>query len=1113
MEVLMNMWIDHISVNHVPAIAKFPSKDYPTILGESGSAPHLLQREMGIACLILIALLICSSIAFAQIKSRQLSDFSEGLVAMNEPTGVPKGKEDWLKYWGKCGYRNTKGEWVIPAQFDWAGPFNRDGYALVIVGSRVHDEEVRLKWKKVYEGKRRAGGRVLLFDGGRLAVIDKTGRVLIELPRLAGKLGVKFQWIDYYGHTSASNVLSYMNSEWESTVDPDLYFNEGRAVVQLPQGCNYLQKSGDSLAFAFAQPFSDCGSYFQGWAAAADNSKKWGFIGIDGQWRIPATFQQVSTFSDGLAMAKTGDLWGFIGTDGQWRIPATFQQVSTFSDGLAMANTGDLWGFIGIDGKWRIRATFQQVSTFSDGLAMAKTGDLWGFIGTDGQWRIPATYRQVSRFSDGLAIVQMGEFWGAIDKSGAIVIPIKYRGDFSFSEGLAVVEDDKNVLFIDNRGQTVAVLDILWVWSDAGQFHEGLVLMSTRTYGTDSVAESTYLDRKGNTVFKIKGKCKDFSKNVAECEDTYQPENSIRFDKMGRIISRRGDSANLEKSLAASPGPAKENQSALASSTPVIQDKAEYTAYMSALKSPDLLQRAGALEAFVRQYPNSVVKFGALEGAMFAYAQANSQAKAAELAQIILMSDPNHVRALAVTTFVKRFASSQNDSKAAAEVGSYAERGLKALAGWAKPNGMSDAEFTAARNQAEAILNGGAGYAAFRRNDYVSTRDYYLKALTADSSNILDTFELGSAELQMQPLDINGFWHTARAIQAARSQKQTDSDLIVFYEAMGKAKYREYHGSTDGWDALVAQATQLTPPPGFTVQRGSAPNTQNAGNKPAPEDAKTLAALAEIDGAILRKKGDLDGAIRAYREAIQLNPLSAHFHEVLASILYDKRDFDAAIKESGEAIRLDPNVASAYYFRGASYQQKSDYYTALVDYNRALHFDPKYTNALGGRADVYYFTRQYRVAIEDYTAFIAAMPKSSVAYSRRGTCHYGLGEYRQTVMDYEKAIAMDPNLLEAVNGLAWVLATAPADGIRNGLMAVGYAERALSLAGKIDTFLHMDTLAAAYAEAGRFTDAVSMQTKAISLIPQNYDPTESAAFTTRLESYRNHKPWREQPKR
>jgi tetratricopeptide (TPR) repeat protein len=297
----------------------------------------------------------------------------------------------------------------------------------------------------------------------------------------------------------------------------------------------------------------------------------------------------------------------------------------------------------------------------------------------------------------------------------------------------------------------------------------------------------------------------------------------------------------------------------------------------------------------------------------------------------------------------------------------------------------------------------------------------------------------------------------------------------------------------------VAQAKQQAPPPGFTVPRGTALNLD--------------AASAEINGAILRKQGDLDGAISSYTNAVRLNPASAHLHAVLASVLYDKGDFDAAIRESDESIRLQPDVASHYYLRGSSYQRKAQNDMALTDYNKALQLDPNYANAIGGRADIFYFTHEYQKAIAEYTAFLGFFPKSSTAYSRRATCHYGLGDYRQALTDYEKAIAIEPDLLEACNGLSWVLATAPASGIRNGVMAVEYGEKALSLAGQSASFIHMDTLAAAYAEAGRFADAIVMQSKAISLIPKDYEAAESAQFKARLQSYKEHKPWREQPQR
>src|SRR5215472_12544466 len=48
----------------------------------------------------------------------------------------------------------------------------------------------------------------------------------------------------------------------------------------------------------------------------------------------------------------------------------------------------------------------------------------------------------------------------------------------------------------------------------------------------------------------------------------------------------------------------------------VIKDQAEYNAYMTALNTTDPAARAAAMEAFLKQYPNSIVKLEALEQAM-----------------------------------------------------------------------------------------------------------------------------------------------------------------------------------------------------------------------------------------------------------------------------------------------------------------------------------------------------------------------------------------------------------------------------------------------------------------------------------------------------------------
>jgi hypothetical protein len=106
------------------------------------------------------------------------------------------------------------------------------------------------------------------------------------------------------------------------------------------------------------------------------------------------------------------------------------------------------------------------------------------------------------------------------------------------------------------------------------------------------------------------------------------------------------------------------------------------------------------------------------------------------------------------------------------------------------------------------IFNGALGFAAIQAKDYVAARDAYLQA---DPANLQDIYQLGIAELEMSPVDPHGFWHIARAIRLAKAQKLADA--VKSIDAYGRAKYKRYHGSEDGWDALVEQAAATGLPP------------------------------------------------------------------------------------------------------------------------------------------------------------------------------------------------------------------------------------------------------------------------------------------------------------
>lgn len=117
------------------------------------------------------------------------------------------------------------------------------------------------------------------------------------------------------------------------------------------------------------------------------------------------------------------------------------------------------------------------------------------------------------------------------------------------------------------------------------------------------------------------------------------------------------------------------------------------------------------------------------------------------------------------------------------------------------------------------------------------------------------------------------------------------------------------------------------------------------------------------------------------------------------------------------------------------------------------------------------------------------------------------GRYSRALASYEEALRLDPEDFDALNELAWLLATCPDAGIRDGRRAVELASRACRLDLGIISAACVDTLAAAHAEAGDFEAAAESERQAIAMLPQG--DAESEPYRLRLEMYRAKKPYRE----
>ena len=261
----------------------------------------------------------------------------------------------------------------------------------------------------------------------------------------------------------------------------------------------------------------------------------------------------------------------------------------------------------------------------------------------------------------------------------------------------------------------------------------------------------------------------------------------------------------------------------------VIKDPAEYNAYTAAVNTQDATKRAEALEAFVQQYPQSVILTDALEQELAAWQTVGDSSQMKRVAKLLLAADPGNVRVLGIVVSLERVSASQGDLESLNEMCIEATGGMREVPMWRKPATMSDADFTALSKLMNDIFIGAEGFCAIHEKNYPEARDWFDRALQIDPTNVQDVYELAIADLETTPLDANGFWYCARAIHLAQSAAiPQDTSAMATY---CKTKYQQFHGADDGWDAVVTAASaQDAPPANFARQIKPAP----AASAPVP---------------------------------------------------------------------------------------------------------------------------------------------------------------------------------------------------------------------------------------------------------------------------------------
>ena len=225
-----------------------------------------------------------------------------------------------------------------------------------------------------------------------------------------------------------------------------------------------------------------------------------------------------------------------------------------------------------------------------------------------------------------------------------------------------------------------------------------------------------------------------------------------------------------------------------------------------------------------------------------------------------------------------------------------------------------------------------------------------------------------------------------------------------------------------------------------------------------------------------------------------------------AVTLAQEGHFADAFDDLSRVIDLNPQFAKAWANRATLYVQAGQLDRALADYDAALAADAALVPALVGRGRLCHAQGRLEEALANLNDAVKQQPHDAQILCSRADLLSDLGRYEEALSDYATAIDVDGRLEHAFRNGAWLLATCPVDDIRDVEGALVGAQAALEC-GYGERHAALDTLAAAYANAGRFAEAVGTIQQALEIAPAELQ----AAYQARLALYESGRPYRTTP--
>jgi len=240
----------------------------------------------------------------------------------------------------------------------------------------------------------------------------------------------------------------------------------------------------------------------------------------------------------------------------------------------------------------------------------------------------------------------------------------------------------------------------------------------------------------------------------------------------------------------------------------------------------------------------------------------------------------------------------------------------------------------------------------------------------------------------------------------------------------------------------------------------------------------------------LLKAGKMDEAITQLQDAVRIQPDYAPSQFNLGKALLQVGKVEEAITRLQNALQIRPGYAPAYYQLGNAFLQAGKVDEAIAYYQKAfeikadpnqpLQTQPDYAEAHYNLGNALLQKGRMDEALAQYRSALQINPSYADAHLNIGGILLQKGKTDEAIVQFQQELQIAPASPQALNNLAWILATCSNPALRNGRKAVELATQANALtSGENPIFLH--TLAAAFAEAGRFGDAAQSAQKAMEL--------------------------------